>query len=152
MLNPPYRRSKVSRLCRRKLANDIFVRNFKRMRAYLSRTSGLALQTSPAVCILAPRASAAFRGENRAPKRFLTHRLARLLFRAFHELTYRQTEAFPQEREDPFPSHPSLARYAPHPLERSLLMDPLQRLARELAAHLSHQDPDPPFTPWTPPA
>ncbi|WP_243095673.1 hypothetical protein [Thermus thalpophilus] len=54
--------------------------------------------------------------------------------------------------EDPFPSHPSLARYALHHLDPSLLQDLLQRLAREVEAYLSHRDPDPPFTSWTPPA
>ena len=79
--------------------------------------------------------------------------LALLLFRAFYKLTYRKTEAVVQDlMEDPFPSHPSLARYALHHLDPSLLEDLLHRLAQEVEAHLAPQDPDPPFTSWTPPA
>ncbi|GLV48942.1 hypothetical protein TJA_20450 [Thermus sp. LT1-2-5] len=54
--------------------------------------------------------------------------------------------------EEPFPSPPSLARYALHHLDPSLLEDLLHRLAQEVEAHLPPQDPDLPFASWTPPA
>ncbi len=131
----------------------------------MSISTWLVLQNPCALRTLTPWASAAFPGENRAPKwssptasaspRRWPHALylALLLFRAFYDLTYRKTEAVVQDlMEDPFPSHPSLAPYALHHLDPSLLEDLLHRLAQEVEAHLSHQDPDPPFASWTPPA
>ncbi|WP_353513470.1 hypothetical protein [Thermus sp. LT1-2-5] len=70
--------------------------------------------------------------------------LALLLFRVFYKLTYRKTEALLHDlMEEPFPSPPSLARYALHHLDPSLLEDLLHRLAQEVEAHLPPQDPDP---------
>jgi hypothetical protein len=53
--------------------------------------------------------------------------------------------------EAPFPSHQSLARYAVQHLDLKLLEALLERLSRELEAHLSsrdipEEDPAPPFT------
>jgi hypothetical protein len=78
--------------------------------------------------------------------------LGLLLFRAFFHLTYRKTEALLQDlMEAPFPSHQSLARYAVQHLDLQLLEALLERLSRELEAHLSsrdspEEDPAPPFT------
>jgi hypothetical protein len=59
--------------------------------------------------------------------------LGLLLFRAFFHLTYRKTEALLQDlMEAPFPSHPSLARYAAQRLDPKLLEALLERLSREL--------------------
>ena len=67
--------------------------------------------------------------------------LALLLFRAFFHLTYRKTEALLQDlMEAPFPSHQSLARYAVQHLDLKLLEALLERLSRELEAHLSSRD------------
>jgi hypothetical protein len=67
--------------------------------------------------------------------------LALLLFRAFFHLTYRKTEALLQDlMEAPFPSHRSLARYAVQHLDPKLLEALLERLSRELEAHLSSRD------------
>ncbi|BFH75052.1 hypothetical protein TthTF19_02070 [Thermus thermophilus] len=64
--------------------------------------------------------------------------LALLLFRAFFHLTYRETEASLQDlMEGPFPSHQSLARYALKHLDPKLLEALLERLSRELEAHLA---------------
>ncbi len=64
--------------------------------------------------------------------------LALLLYRAFFRLTYRKTEALLQDlMEGPFPSHQSLARYAVHHLDPKLLEALLERLSRELEAHLA---------------
>jgi len=64
--------------------------------------------------------------------------LALLLFRAFFRLTYRKTEASLQDlMEGPFPSHQSLARYALKHLDPRLLEALLERLSRELEAHLA---------------
>jgi len=64
--------------------------------------------------------------------------LALLLFRAFFRLTYRETEASLQDlMEGPFPSHQSLARYALKHLDPKLLEALLERLSRELEAHLA---------------
>ncbi len=77
--------------------------------------------------------------------------LALLLFRAFFHLTYRETEALLQDiMEAPFPSHRSLARYAAQRLDPKLLEALLERLSRELEAHLSsrdspEEDPAPPL-------
>ena len=77
--------------------------------------------------------------------------LALLLFRAFFHLTYRKTEALLQDlMEAPFPSHQSLARYAVQHLDLKLLEALLERLSRELEAHLSsrdipEEDPAPPL-------
>jgi hypothetical protein len=53
--------------------------------------------------------------------------------------------------EAPFPSHGSLARHAAQHLDLKLLEALLERLSRELEAHLSsrdspEEDPAPPFT------
>ena len=64
--------------------------------------------------------------------------LALFLFRAFFHLTYRETEASLQDlMEGPFPSHQSLARYALKHLDPKLLEALLERLSRELEAHLA---------------
>ena len=64
--------------------------------------------------------------------------LALLLYRAFFRLTYRKTEASLQDlMEGPFPSHQSLARYAVRHLDPGLLEALLERLSRELEAHLA---------------
>ncbi len=68
--------------------------------------------------------------------------LALLLYRAFFRLTYRKTEASLQDlMEGPFPSHQSLARYALKHLDLQLLETLLERLARELEAHLAPGSP-----------
>jgi hypothetical protein len=74
--------------------------------------------------------------------------LALLLFRAFFHLTYRKTEALLHDlMEAPFPSHPSLARYAAEHLDPQLLQALLERLSQELEARLPEESaPSPPFT------
>ncbi|MGC8968501.1 MAG: hypothetical protein ACP5JV_09380 [Thermus sp.] len=59
-------------------------------------------------------------------------------YRAFFRLTYREKEASLQDlMERPFPSHRSLARYALEHLDLQLLEVLLERLVRELEAHLA---------------
>jgi hypothetical protein len=67
--------------------------------------------------------------------------LGPLLFRAFFYLTHRKTEALLRDlMEAPFPSHGSLARHAAQHLDLKLLEALLERLSRELEAHLSSRD------------